>query len=90
MRRTTNNRRSELPKYHDSFGLPIKDVEADSESCEVDAVGDRKFLSAHPPVRAPLRPISAREVQATGLQKDQVVVVAHLNNRGIVRQFTLG
>jgi hypothetical protein len=88
MRRTTNNRRSELPNEHYSFGPPIKVGGAASKSCEVEAVGNRKFLEAQPHVRAFLHPLSAREVQAVGLQKDQVVVVARLDNRRIARLCT--
>lgn len=84
MRRTTNNRRSELPNE----GPPIKVGGAASESCEVDAAGDRKFLAAHPHLRAFLRSIPVREVQAIGVQMVEFVPVARLDNGGIARQFT--
>ena len=88
MRRTTNNRHSELSNEHDSFGPSIKVGGAASESCAVDAAGDHKFLAAHRHLRAFLRPIPVREVQAIGVQMDEFVPVARLDNGGIARQFT--
>lgn len=88
MPKTQKKSGASLPRDHYVVGPDLEDMDAASESCEIDAAADREFLKRNPKVWAFVRPISPREIKATGLPRHRIVLVIRLDDGGILRQFT--
>jgi hypothetical protein len=74
---------------HLAFG-DVRDHAAMAASIAVDAAADRKWFRAHPKANERQRPISEREVRATGRPPGTIVVVRRGPLGSQIRVFTTG